>query len=380
MKKWITPLMVAFAILLLAICIAESSDQESPINTPYYTEPKTTETANSVVQIASGNCGDTITWTLDSNGTLTIRGMGAIFDYEKGAGNQPWIKYWKSITSLVIEDGITRIGDRSFQNCNYMENAIIGKDVASIGEWAFQNCYALTSVDLPPDTTLETGAFRSTPVEWDISAIGSTLYANSSYYLALTQVTLTGNYREDIINIALSQVGYHEGNSGADYAGGNVNGSNDYTEYGRRLDSIGKAWCSEFVSWCIRMAGVPVHIVTSSRSANVSNFTKDTSAEWYTWNDTFYGSGSYTPRKGDILLWSWDDNNYSTEDNLSHTSILWDVEAQNDGSIILKTIDGNSNNQVEVKNYKLNVTDGSLIGKSGRLYYIISPAYESGNR
>ena len=64
---------------------------------------------------------------------------------------------------------------------------------------------------------------------------------------------------------------------------------------------------------------------------------------------------------------------------MSHTSILWDVEMQNDGIIILKTIDGNSNNQVEVKNYKLNATDGSLVGKRGRLYYIISPDYESGN-
>lgn len=335
-------------------------------------------TQSSEVLIASGSCADSITWTLDEYGTLTLSGTGSIPDYEKGAGNQPWMNYWKSITALIVEDGITRIGDRAFQSCRYIESAFIGNDVASIGEWAFQNCYALTNVELLPHVNLETGAFRSTPVEWEISALGSALYDSSSYSSALSQVVLTGDYREDIIRIARSQVGYHEGDSEADYAGGNTNGSKDYTEYGRRMDSVGTAWCSEFASWCIRMAGVPTDIIASSRSANIVNFTKNTSATWYTWYDISYYGGNYTPRKGDIILWLWDGDTYSTEENLSHTSIFWETESQENGKVVLKTIDGNSSNQVRVRSYEVDPEEGTLIGRKGRLCYIIAPDYESG--
>lgn len=327
-------------------------------------------------QVAGGSYGNSMSWTLYSNGTLKIGGTGAIYDYAKGENSQPWSKYRKSITALVVEDGITRIGDRAFQSCSSMKSAHIGRNVASIGEWAFQNCYALTDVTLPPSVQLETGAFRSTPVEWEVSAAGSTLYVNSRYHHALSQLVLTGDYREDIIYIALSQIGYHEGDSEADYAGGNTNGSKNYTEYGRRLDSIGTEWCSEFASWCIRMAGVPTQTVASSRSANVTNFTKNTSAAWYTWEQTIYGGGSYTPRKGDILLWAWDTYSHNTGENLSHTSILAKTEARGNDTVLLTTIDGNSNDQVAKCYYEVNRATGALIGRTGRLCYIIAPDYE----
>lgn len=123
------------------------------------------------------------------------------------------------------------------------------------------------------------------------------------------------------------------------------------------------------------MAGVPMDIIASSRSANVTNFTKNTSAAWYTWHDTAFSSGRYTPRKGDILLWSWDDGSYGTDDNLSHTSILWDIEVKENGNLILKTIDGNSKNQVRICSYEINAVDGSLVGRNGKLCYIIAPDY-----
>ena len=375
MKKWVALLMASVMSLSLAACGGSSET----INYKPQTN-ETTKTTTNGMQITNGNCTDTIIWTLDSDGVLRLSGTGEICDYEKGANNQPWADYRNYITALVIEDGITRIGDRAFQSCSYMESAVIGKEVASIGEWAFQNCYALTNVELQPEVSLENGAFRSTPAELEVSAAISTCYTNSCYDSALSQVELTGNYREDIINIALSQVGYHEGDSEDDYDGGNTSGSGDYTEYGRYLGSIGGAWCSEFASWCIRMAEVPTQIVAISRAANVAGFTKDTSAVWYTWDQIIYGGGNYTPREGDILLWAWDNNSHSTEENLSHTSILWEIDEQNSGSIILKTIDGNSNNQVKECKYEVNATDGSLIGRTGSLCYIIAPDYESGNK
>lgn len=359
MKKWVPLLMVTVMSLSLVACGGSLGTIHK--------------------QIASGSCTDTIIWTLGSDGVLLLSGTGEMCDYEKGANNQPWAGYRKYITALVIDDGITRIGDRAFQSCSYMESAAIGKKVASIGEWAFQNCYALTDVELQPEVSLENGAFRGTPAELDVSAAISTCYTNSRYESALSRIELTGSYREDIINIALSQVGYHEGDSEDDYDGGNTGGSRDYTEYGRYLGSVGNAWCSEFASWCICMAKVPAQIVAISRGASVAGFTNDTSAVWYTWKQTLYGGGNYTPREGDILLWAWDNNSHDTEENLSHTSILRKIDKQNRGRIILKTIDGNSNNRVEERKYEVNATDGSLIGRTGRLCYILAPDYESSN-
>lgn len=335
-------------------------------------EPAPTQ---AVIQTAGGACTDTVSWELDGSGTLIISGSGAIPDYEKGAGNQPWIEHWKSVTALVVEDGITRIGDRAFQSFRYLESAYIGEDVTEIGQWAFQNCYALTYVDLPPSAAPETGAFRSTPVEWEICGTPSEAYAGSEYYAALCDVELTGDYREDIINIALSQVGYTEGDSEADF-GGYAGGSGDYTEYGKCLESAGTAWCSEFASWCIRNAGVPTSVIASSRGANVTSYTANTSADFYTWDVTAFGGGSYQPQKGDLVLWSWDGQMYGTEENLSHTSILWEATQLENGNVLLTTVDGNSNNQVRVREYEVSAAEGRLTGKTGLVCYIIAPHYE----
>ena len=378
MAKKLIPLLIAVAaVVLLTLAKTSEPSATSPQTTPVTLPPVTTAAVNT--PIASGSCTDTVRWSLEQDGTLIISGSGAIPDFEKGANNQPWRPYWKSITALVVESGITRVGDRAFQGYRYLESAAIGSDVTAVGEWAFQNCTSLTDVTLPPAVTLETGAFRNTPAEWDVAAIGSEVYAQGKYAEALSQVTLTGNLRDDVINVALSQVGYHEGNSEKDYAGGNAKGEKDYTEYGRRLGSSGTAWCSEFASWCIRMAGVPQQAVSVSYSANTVNFTKNSSAAYYTWDVTAFCDGGYMPQKGDLLLWAWDKEAHSTEEDLSHTSILWEAKGNADGTVLLKTIDGNSNNQVRVRQYTVNAKDGTLTDRKGRLCYIISPDYEETN-
>lgn len=378
MAKKLIPLLIAVAVLVL-LTLAKTSEPSDPMpQTPPSSSPPATTVAVDR-PVAFGDCTATVYWSLSSDGTLTLSDTGDVPDFEKGANNQPWIPYWKSITALVVESGITRVGDRAFQGYSNLETAVIGGDVAAVGEWAFQNCTSLTNVTLPPAVTLETGAFRNTPVEWDVAAIGSEVYAQGKYAEAFSQVTLTGNLRDDVINVALSQVGYHEGNSEKDYAGNNTRGSKDYTEFGRRLGSSGTAWCSEFASWCIRMAEVPQQAVSLSYSANAVNFTKNSSAACYTWDVTAFCDGGYLPQKGDLLLWAWDKDAHSTEEDLSHTSILWEAKGKADGTVVLKTIDGNSNNQVRVCKYTVNSKDGTLVGRKGRLCYIIAPDYEETN-
>ena len=56
---------------------------------------------------AEGVCGADLTWTLNTNGVLTVSGTGAMTSYTQGKA--PWYSYKDSITTLVLEDGLTNL-------------------------------------------------------------------------------------------------------------------------------------------------------------------------------------------------------------------------------------------------------------------------------
>ena len=60
---------------------------------------------------ASGTCGDNLTWTLDSEGILTISGTGDMYDYEYKKA--PWFGDTE-ITKIVVNSGVTSIGAYAF--------------------------------------------------------------------------------------------------------------------------------------------------------------------------------------------------------------------------------------------------------------------------
>ena len=110
----------------------------------------------------SGTCGDNLTWKLD-NGTLTISGTGEMKNYS-GNLNQsaPWHSNIKSIKSVVIEKGVTNIGDYAFSWCNSLTSITIPNSVISIGRDAFDNCSSLTSITIPNSiTSIGYGAFEA---------------------------------------------------------------------------------------------------------------------------------------------------------------------------------------------------------------------------
>jgi len=83
----------------------------------------------------------------------------------------------------------------------------------------------------------------------------STAYKSSVYYSKLKAVTLGNNGAENMVKIAESQLGYHEGNSTADLGGGNTSGNKNYCEFNTNLGFSQAAWCATFVSWCAVQAG-----------------------------------------------------------------------------------------------------------------------------
>lgn len=177
-------------------------------------------------------------------------------------------------------------------------------------------------------------------------------------------MTLTGDYRNDMLAIALSQIGYHEGDK-ENQLDGSYTGYKNYTEYGRYLDSNGSAWCSEFASWCARMKNMPTSILNSSQAASVKVF----GAPYYSWDQTVYAGGSYTPRPGDLALFAWNGTSPAAS-YLSHTAIVYDVKL-NGNTVTITTIDGNSNESVRMNEYTAKVSNGN-VGK-GHLVYFVSP-------
>ena len=117
--------------------------------------------ASAAETVDSGTCGDNLTWTLDSDGLLTIRGTGAMADYqnsqdpvtEKFRTTAPWGTHYQDIKALVVEDGVTFIGDNAFYGCSSLTDVTLPDSVTSLSSHAFANCTALTEITLPKDLT-----------------------------------------------------------------------------------------------------------------------------------------------------------------------------------------------------------------------------------
>jgi len=110
---------------------------------------------------AQGGTTGPLTWNLE-NGTLTISGRGVMPDYAPypGMGQvSPWYPSSGSITTVIIESGVTNIGDHAFFHCFRLSSINISNTVTKIGGVAFLRC-ALSSIILPSSiTSIENGAF-----------------------------------------------------------------------------------------------------------------------------------------------------------------------------------------------------------------------------
>lgn len=92
---------------------------------------------------ATGTCSDSLTWTLCDDGTLVVSGNGALLDL-----NMP-DSLWDAFTSVVLEDGITRIGNNVFSGHTALTSVTIPGSVTSIGEIAFDSCTSLSEIVIP---------------------------------------------------------------------------------------------------------------------------------------------------------------------------------------------------------------------------------------
>ena len=105
-------------------------------------------------EVASGTCGENLTWVFDNEGTLTISGSGEMDNYERDYSandkyNMPWDSYRKDVKRVVIEDGVVSIGNYAFTICNNMTSADLADSVTQIGAFSFAGCFQLENILLP---------------------------------------------------------------------------------------------------------------------------------------------------------------------------------------------------------------------------------------
>lgn len=117
--------------------------QKYPVSAINYGAPATAT--------GSGSCGDNATWTLTDDGTLTISGSGAIRNTVEV--ETLWTGLNMYIKKVVIQQGITAIGDYAFWNCPQLSSVSIPSSVTSIGDMAFERCRSLKEITIPNSVT-----------------------------------------------------------------------------------------------------------------------------------------------------------------------------------------------------------------------------------
>ena len=109
-----------------------------------------------------------LTWKLYEDGTLNISGTGAMKDYNDDDNPSP-VYQNSNVKKVVIEKGVTSIGNYAFSGCLGLKSITIPDGITSIGDHAFDSCINLRSITLPDSiTSIGMWAFYNC---WNVSSI-----------------------------------------------------------------------------------------------------------------------------------------------------------------------------------------------------------------
>ena len=147
--------------------------------------------------------GNTLSWAVDENGLLLISGSGKMDDFLGNYGWQtsssdqyPWTGYLTSVRTVIVEPGLSSIGERAFLDFRYLTKAVIPEGVTSIGYRAFHSCTELEELSIPAGMqTIGDYAFydckslKSIPIPAGVTSIGTKAFS----HCPLTGVEIPGS-------------------------------------------------------------------------------------------------------------------------------------------------------------------------------------------
>lgn len=210
------------------------------------------------IPMASGTCGENVTWELFGNGTLNINGSGAMADYP--TAETPWKEYSKLIKNVVIGKDITAIGYYAFAYCQAIETVTFeeGSKLEKIGAVAFHYALNLKSVTLPDSVTY----------------IGTLAFGYSSrltyVYIPQEIKTIVNGAFTNSKNVVLDVT---EGTLGETFA---QNNNISYTTRKYVYEVIASGTCGENATWELLNNGQ----LTISGSGAIANFASANAQPW----------------------------------------------------------------------------------------------------
>lgn len=177
---------IAAAINMFGVFANSDTSIETDFQAVNLFQTALSQKSDAETAIASGECGENLTWTLDGNGILTIDGTGDMEDYSISK-RAPWEVYYNNINTIVISEGVTTIGSYAFYSADItsielpdsvstigafafaysdLQQITIHKNVAKIAQGCFFYCQNLSKVYMESEETeFDFQVFEGCPLE-----------------------------------------------------------------------------------------------------------------------------------------------------------------------------------------------------------------------
>ena len=176
--------------------------------------------------------------------------------------------------------------------------------------------------------------------------------------------TPTGDRKADFLGIAFTQLGFSGGTSNNPILDGTGPGG-PYSKYGEYYNDPSESYCSYFVSWSARKAGIGEEIINNARDVDGVFYDAQQAFNYFfvpkvgqvqaqrlnPYNRM--KQGDYIPQVGDLIYFLW--NNAKSKTTFSHIGIVYDVDER-----YVYTLEGAAGGSVDTRMYSLN--DKRIVG------------------
>ena len=167
---------------------------------------------------------------------------------------------------------------------------------------------------------------------------------------SVSAMTRTGNWPADVLAVAETQLGYKESTKNLILKGDDLKG---YTRYGAWYGDPYGDWCAMYASFCLSYAGVEDYPLAAGVDHWIDTLTE---AGYYEIFD------QYTAKPGDLIFFDQDQKpDAAIPVNADHMGIVAElIPATDEEPAKIKTIEGNTRNEVAYRTYEL--ADPTIIG------------------
>lgn len=191
----ITMFLLTICLVLTFLPVVAMAENEAAVDVNNLTTAEATTEATESEE-TGGTCGENANWKLEGT-TLTIYGSGKMDDYHKEG--YPWLEHRLTITKVVVESGVTHIGDGAFCEMDNLREVSIAPTVQSIGIYAFAHCINLTNANTPSRVTeigfsafMRCKSLKSIAIPTQLTCLNENVFEECT---SLTEITIPAGVR-----------------------------------------------------------------------------------------------------------------------------------------------------------------------------------------